>query len=36
MNIANGMSAENVANVDRAKQIGENILGLMVDKPAYE
>ena len=26
LNIANGMTAESIINVDRAKQIGENIL----------
>ena len=26
INIANGMTTESIANVDRAKQIGENIL----------
>ena len=31
INIANGMTAESIINVDRAKQIGENILESMVD-----
>ena len=31
INIANGMTAESIINVDRAKQIGKNILESMVD-----
>ena len=31
INIANGMTAESIINIDRAKQIGENILESMVD-----
>ena len=36
INIANGMTAESIINVDRAKQIGENILESMVDNIAEE
>ena len=31
INIANGTTAESIINVDRAKQIGDNILESMVD-----
>ena len=36
INIANGMTAESIINVDRAKQIGENILESMVDNMVEE
>ena len=36
INIANGMTAESIINVDRAKQIGENILESMVDNIVEE
>ena len=36
INIANGMTAESIINVDRAKQIGENILESMVDNTVEE
>ena len=36
INIANGMTADSIVYVDRAKQIGENILESMVDKTAEE
>ena len=36
INIANGMTAESIVNVDRAKQNGENILESMVDKTVEE
>ena len=36
INIANGMTAESIINVDRAKQMGENILESMVDNIAEE
>ena len=36
INIAIGMTAESIINVDRAKRIGENILESMVDKTVEE
>ena len=36
INIANGMTAESIINVDRAKQIGKNILESMVDNIVEE
>ena len=36
INIANGMTAESIVNIDRANQIGENILESMVDKTVEE
>ena len=36
INIVNGMTAESIINVDRAKQIGENILESVVDNIVEE